>query len=205
MPQYCQARTGKSGCGADTDGCDEAEAGFVTLVLALATPQAVLVVRARELAAGGLNGARCTHLARLGLATLAGLGPFGRRWEEQMCEATARAFGHPGIIGLPTRDDDLRCVHTTPSRSSTTSNRQGRSEMIGRSIKSRVTSVRESTWLRPGPRSGVHPGRMPRRRPGWCPRPSSTGPGGGARPSRRRTTSHAAVRSGPGAGRGRGC
>lgn len=114
MPQYCQARTEKSGCGANTDRRDEAIAGFVTLVLALATPQAVLVVSASELAAGGLHRARRAHLASLGLATFTGLRPLGRRRKEQMREATAGALGHPGIIGLPTRDDDLRCVHTTP-------------------------------------------------------------------------------------------
>src|SRR6188472_3451146 len=101
--------------GADTDRSDETEPGLVPLVLALAAPVAVLVVRAGELPTRAGDSTRVAD--RLGgrLSAFAGLWPLRRCWEEQMRQPLAGGRIHPAIIGQLAMEERLNSGHGTPS------------------------------------------------------------------------------------------
>src|SRR5829696_2282388 len=96
-----RSMVGRSACvaGPHSDGCDQAEAGLVTLVFALAAPEPVLVVAPGELATHVLRRAGGTHRLRHRLAPLSGLRPLGRGGEEQMRQTLAGCQIHPAIVG----------------------------------------------------------------------------------------------------------
>jgi hypothetical protein len=79
----------------------------MTLFLAFAAPQAVLVVFACVLAARGRNAAGATDVSRFGLASFACLRTFGSGREEEVGHSPAGGRVHPSIIGATTSDDDL--------------------------------------------------------------------------------------------------
>ena len=83
--------------GDPADGHVDAEAGGGALFFGLATPEAVLAVLARPVAAVGAATSHARQTARaLRLADGAGLGPFARRREEQPALPVAGGLGRPG-------------------------------------------------------------------------------------------------------------
>jgi hypothetical protein len=87
----------------------------VALVLALATPEPVLVVGAGELTAGVVHLARRAHGLRGRLTALPRLGTLGRRREEQLRQTFARCRTHPPIIGELAMEQNFDRGHGTPS------------------------------------------------------------------------------------------
>ena len=93
--------------GHDADRCVEPEAGVVPLVLALATPEPVLVVHPGELLALPPTGAAATDGRGLGLARSTVLGSLAARGEEEMGQALAGRGVHPRQVVCDQSDRDL--------------------------------------------------------------------------------------------------
>jgi hypothetical protein len=103
-----------AGVGADADGSDESESGFMALVFAFAAPQAIFVIVSGKIATQILNIATRANTAGQSFATFASLRPFGSGGEEEVGHATARTCVHPRVVRLLTGDDDFYSCHTTP-------------------------------------------------------------------------------------------
>lgn len=97
----------RSADGAYPDGSDESVAGVVSLFLALASPESVLVILTGVLTAVDGDPTGTAYVPRFGFSPLAGLRPLGRGWEEEVGHSTTGGSAHPTIVGSTTGDDDL--------------------------------------------------------------------------------------------------
>jgi len=86
----------------------------VPFVFALATPVAVLVIRAGEGATCAVDLAAAADIAGAGFATLTRLRALGGRREEQMRQPSARRIVHPPIVGENSLDEEINRCHGTP-------------------------------------------------------------------------------------------
>src|SRR5690606_39025859 len=96
--QTSKSGTSAGGAGADADRRDQAVAGSVSLVLALAAPEAVLVLVAGERPARGADAAGGAHLARRRFSAFTRLRSFRRTREEQVRQALAGCLTHPVVV-----------------------------------------------------------------------------------------------------------
>src|SRR4051794_32388255 len=100
--------------GSHADRGDQAVAGRVALILALATPESVFVVGPCVLLAGVVDDAAGAHGFGCGLTSITGLGPFGGWREEQVGEPFARRLVHPAIVCEHSMEEDLHRGHVNP-------------------------------------------------------------------------------------------
>lgn len=87
----------------------------MTLVFALAAPEAVLVLIASELLARDPDRTGTTDLSSRGLASLPGLWALGGRGEEEVGESLAGGSTHPVVVRPDPRAEDLDRCHFAPS------------------------------------------------------------------------------------------